>query len=308
MKFCLCLSPIHRFPDLRDVLRLARRAEELGFSSVQVPEHVLVQRSEVGALHPLMPDPLVLGTAIATATQRVKIFFNVLVLPYHHPITLAKALATLDHVSGGRVIAGIGVGWLESEFKALGVPFRERGAITHEGIQVMRELWTREYATFKGRYVQFEDVAFEPKPVQRPHIPIWVGGGVRRSLERAAELGDGWHPLSRPWAQLEAETGEVKRLLAARGRPVERFTFSYTADFGARDQLIKVYAHRSGASDPIILSDRTQEAAKQLDALARLGFSHLMVRFPAGDARGLLEMMERFHGAILRPLGPPQGT
>ncbi len=303
MRYCLALSPIPRFPNVQDVLRIVRRAEEAGFWSIQVPEHILVPRSETGALHPLMPDPLVLGAAIAMVTQRVKIFFNVLVLPYHHPIRLAKALATLDQVSGGRVVAGLGVGWLAPEFKALGVPMNERGAIMDEGLAVMKALWTQEYTTFKGRYVQIEDAAFEPKPVQKPHIPIWIGGGVRRSYQRAAALGDGWHPLSRPRAQLEAETAEVKRLLGQHGKRIEDFTFSYTADFGGRDELIKAYAYRSGASEPIVLSERTAEAAKPIDALRRLGFSHLMVRTPAANASQMLETIDRFAEAVIRPLG-----
>jgi len=302
MKFCLCLSPIHRFPRIDDVLRVARQAEEAGFWSIQVPEHLMVRRQDLGPLHPLMPDPLVLGTAIAMATKRAKVFFNVIVLPYHHPIKLAKALATLDQVSNGRVIAGLGVGWLQNEFEALGANFHRRGAYTHEGIQVMQALWTQEFATFKGRFTQFEDMAFEPKPVQKPHIPIWVGGGVRRSLERAAELGDGWHPLSRPWPQLEAETAEVKRLLKQGGRRVEDFTFSYTADYGGRDELIKAYAHRSGASDPIILRDDAEQASDQIAALERLGFSHLMVRTPAENAGELLRTIDRFHERVMRPL------
>jgi probable F420-dependent oxidoreductase len=116
------------------------------------------------------------------------------VVPYHHPIVMAKAIATLDHLSGGRVDFAIGVGHAEREFEVLGVPFDQRGEIADEYIDVMIELWTADLPRFAGAHVAFDDIVFEPKPAQRPHPPIFVGGNSKAALKRAARVGDGWFP------------------------------------------------------------------------------------------------------------------
>ena len=119
-----------------------------------------------------------------------------LVLPYHNPIRLAKAAATLDVLSGGRLILGVGVGAVPPESEAMGSPYAERGAITDEAIAVMKALWTQEEPSFAGQYSRFSGMPFSPKPVQRPHIPILIGGNSRAAIRRAVRLGNGWHPLA----------------------------------------------------------------------------------------------------------------
>jgi probable F420-dependent oxidoreductase len=144
---------------------------------------------------------------LAGATERIRFVTSVMIAPYRNPIITAKMLASLDVLSQGRVIAGLGVGWMKEEFETLGAPpFAERGKVTDEYIKAFRELWTSENPSFRGKYCNFSDITFSPKPVQKPAIPIWIGGHSRHAIRRAARLGDGWHPIGGvPTIPLEPE-------------------------------------------------------------------------------------------------------
>ena len=183
--------------DPLEVARLGVRAEALGFDSVWVNHHVL----NVGYVHDRLGerpyyDALVMLTWIAAHTSRVDVGTSVLVIPYLHPMVLAKELATLDHLCGGRLVIGVGVGSLPEENAALGVPYDSRGKYCNEFIQVLRKLWTEERASFAGEFFTFDDIISSPKPLQKPHPPIVVGGNRPPALRRAARLGDGWHPMN----------------------------------------------------------------------------------------------------------------
>jgi probable F420-dependent oxidoreductase len=182
--------------DVHALVDLAVRAEELGLDSVWVHDHVF----NVGHVFERIGgrpyyEPLTLLSFVAARTQRVRLGTSVLVLPYHNPIRLAKAAATLDGLSRGRLVLGVGVGAIEQEMQAMGTPFKERGAFTDEAIAIMRALWTQESPSFAGKYSQFSDMPFSPKPLQKPAIPVVIGGVSRAAIRRAARLGDGWQPL-----------------------------------------------------------------------------------------------------------------
>ena len=147
---------------------------------------------------------------IAGATTRLAVNASVIVLPYHEPITLAKAVATLDVLSGGRVVLSVGVGHAEDEFRALGVPFEKRGRIADEYLEVMKVLWTEDAPCYEGEFVQFRDVRFEPKPVQQPHPRIWIGGNSTAALRRAARHGSGWMPWLVTPDELPASLAELR--------------------------------------------------------------------------------------------------
>src|SRR5262249_50707546 len=146
----------------------------------------------------------------------------------------AKALATLDHVSGGRVTLGAGAGWLKGEFELLGVPFEKRGAITDEYLRAMKALWTEERPSFHGQFVNFEDASFLPKCLQQPHIPIWIGGNSAAALRRAVAHGSGWAPLQGALGKLAQDVVTIKDGLARAGRDPERFEFAYGFNIGKR--------------------------------------------------------------------------
>ncbi len=177
-----------------DILRLARKADELGYDWLTVSEHIVMPQEMVEIMGPRYPEALSAAAFLAGATKQIKILTYVLVLPYRNPVVLAKQIATLDFLSGGRITLGTAAGHLEKEFEILKVPFNERGAMTDEYILAMKELWTSESPSFQGRYVQFENIAFQPKPIQKPHPPILIGGNSKPAMRRAASVGDGWLP------------------------------------------------------------------------------------------------------------------
>ena len=141
-----------------------------------------------------------------------------LVLPYHNPVELAKYAATLDHLSKGRLILGVGAGAMVEEFEALGVPLKERGSLTNEAIRVMKELWTKHEPEYHSQRWSFGDLRFSPRPYQQPHMPLWVGGASPGAKRRAALLGTGWHPNGVPADEYAAQADEVRQM-AASGRP-----------------------------------------------------------------------------------------
>ncbi len=177
-----------------EILRIARRAEELGFDWISVPDHIIMPNEEVEVMGPRWAEAFTSIAVIAGATKSIRVTNSILILPYRDPILLAKMVSTLDFLSGGRLILSVAVGHTQREFDILGVPFDKRGAITDEYLRAMKELWTSDNPTFSGEHVQFHDVTFEPKPVQKPHPPIWIGGNARPVIRRAAALADGWYP------------------------------------------------------------------------------------------------------------------
>ena len=168
------------------VAEQARRAEALGFDSVWVGEHVVWR-------HPVH-DSLTLLAAAATATEKVRLGTAILLLSLKHPVLVCKAATTLDHISGGRMSLGIGIGGeFPKEFQAMGIPVNERGPRATEALRLIKRLWTEDSVTFQGRYFNVQDLALEPHPIQKPHPPILVGGR-RRALRRTALYADGWMP------------------------------------------------------------------------------------------------------------------
>jgi probable F420-dependent oxidoreductase len=176
--------------DLREFVRVV---DGLNFDIITVQDHIIMPGSHVEAMGShWLHGPVTMGFVVA-ASSRVRVRSGVMVVPYHNVIELAKMLATLDQLSGGRIDLGIGIGHSEHEFDALGVPFEQRGRRTDEYIEAMQILWTEDKPEYKGKFVEFHDVYFDPKPIQQPRIPVLVGGNSHASLRRAARL-DGWYP------------------------------------------------------------------------------------------------------------------
>lgn len=182
-----------------DQARLARWGEQLGYASINVPEHFVIPTEHVELSGARYFSAYPTMAYFAGATERIRVNSCIALLPLQNPIVTAKHLSSIDELSGGRVTVTFGVGWLREEFDALGVPFDERGAMSDEYVQAIISLWTEESPSFEGKYVSFKDVAFEPKPVQKPHLPIWFGGDANPALRRIARFGTGWWPfLTKP--------------------------------------------------------------------------------------------------------------
>jgi probable F420-dependent oxidoreductase len=177
-----------------DIIRIAQKADDLGFDWLTVPEHIFIPNDMIEIMGPRFPEAMTAAAVLAGATKRVHMLTYILVLPYRDPVILAKQIATLDFLSNGRITLGTAAGHMEREFEVFHVPFRERGARTDEYLRAMKELWTNDRPSFKGRYVEFDDIVFEPKPVQKPHPPLLIGGNSDAAMRRAAALGDGWLP------------------------------------------------------------------------------------------------------------------
>jgi len=189
-----------------DLVRFAQQAEALGFYCLTLADHIVVPR-DISVPYPYTVDGKYPGAGyhletlttmgfLAGATKRIRFATSVMIAPYRNPIITAKMLSSLDVLSNGRVIVGLGVGWMKEEFESLQAPpFEDRGKVTDEYIKALRELWTSDNPSFNGKYCNFSNIVFMPKPVQKPAIPIWIGGHSKHAIRRAGQLGDGWHPI-----------------------------------------------------------------------------------------------------------------
>lgn len=207
------------------IVAAAEAAESLGYSTVWVADHIIFPAKIEGgyAFNPTDPflEPLTVLGALALKTSRVKLGTAVLVLPYRHPLYAAKALATIDVLSAGRVIVGVGAGWLEPEFAALGVPLSERGSRTDDTIELFKALWTQDTPHFAGRHFQVDNIKFVPQPVQKPRPPILVGGMTTGALRRVARLADGWIAMGKGPEDLKAPLDTLRNLTVKAGRQPE---------------------------------------------------------------------------------------
>ncbi len=176
------------------IVETACKAEVLGFDALFVNDHIIVDDSPRSAPWRNVYDPLMVLSYVAARTSKVKLGTSVLIMPYRNPIVTAKMFATLDQMSEGRAIAGIGAGWSEAEYDALGEPFRQRGARTNEYLRLWKACWEPGPTTFHGRFFSFDNMHVNPKPVQQPHPPIWIGGSSHASLRRAARFAQVWAP------------------------------------------------------------------------------------------------------------------
>ena len=281
------------------MLQVAQEAEAIGFDAIWVGDHIIfppvtssshpVSNAAPGAAirseEPIF-DPLVVLSYLAHATSRVKLAIGVLIIPYRNPVLTAKWLATLDVLSGGRVLLGAGVGWLKDEFEAVDVPFEHRGAITDEYIELMRELWTKDQPEFDGSFYHLTPgFAFLPKPLQGS-IPIWVGGHSGLALKRAARLGDGYFSAYASFDELIERHQRLNQLLAQEQRDPAGFTFAGQARYF-------VYEEPYPDAPPCI--GPPQKIADDIMRMRELGLQHLQLAPPPGPTTDfVLEQVRRF--------------
>ena len=289
MKFGLRYASLGRYANGPAAVELAQAAEAAGFDSIWTVEHVVVPHayqsrypySPTGRMGPGLedfpiPDPLIWLAYVASATRTLKLGTAILILPQRNPVVTAKAVATLDHLAGdGRVLLGIGVGWLAEEFATLGVPFADRGARTDEYVAAMRALWGQERASFTGRFVTFKDVFCRPRPAAG-RIPIVVGGDTVAAARRAGRLGDGYFPARGAPAEL---FDEMRRAAVAAGRDPSgiEITVSAPTEIAEIEALAKRGVARvavpvsSGAGLPAQVKTPDDVVRYGKDVIARLG-------------------------------------
>ena len=201
--------------------RWAQIVEGLGYHSLMTSDHIAVTPDVQARFPAPIYEPLSTLGWLAGVTDRLSIGSTVVILPYRSPLEVARAVANIDQLSGGRCIFGVGAGWAKEEFAALNVPHARRGAIANEYLAAIKALWTQDIASFEGEFVRFTDVDTAPRPVQAPHPPIWVGGRSDGALRRAVRFGDAWHPLRiRLPAFGEADLPHLKAIADQEGKPV----------------------------------------------------------------------------------------
>src|SRR5438270_3840299 len=249
------------------IRRAAIQAEALGFADVWVSEHIIVPKDRAYPPSAIFWDPVLTLTWAAACTSRVGLGTSVLVLPIRHPLPLAKELATLQNLSGGRLLLGAGVGWLEDEFAALGVPFRERGRRMDEGIAMMRAVWSDDPVSFAAKTIPavIDDMRMLPKP-EKP-IPIWIGGTSEPALQRALKL-DGWHGSR---ATPEQAAPIVKRLREA--RPGADFAISLRSGRNGRDEgelRARLEGYAAVGVEHVLVEPAERELADWLTAVERV--------------------------------------
>ena len=218
MHFGVGLPHFRQMASAEAIVTVARQAEALGFDSVWVTDHIVIPHSAIPRFGETFFELFATLAYVAGKPRRVRLGTSVIILPYRNPLFMAKALATIDVLSGGRLIVGAAVGWLVEEFEALGIPFKERGARSNEALKIMKLLWTEAEPRFEGRFFKFAGIKAEPKPLQKPHPPIWIGGSSAAALTRAAEFAEAWHPTHRPIEEIAAGVTQLKEMAKARGR------------------------------------------------------------------------------------------
>jgi probable F420-dependent oxidoreductase len=269
--------------DSMDPAVLAKKAEELGFESFWVPEHAILPVKTTSP-YPSSPDGIIppsygrivdsfVALARASAvTQRIKLGTGICLVPERNPLLLAKEIATLDHFSGGRFIFGIGAGWLKEETEIMGGDFPHRWAQTRDAILAMKELWTKEEAEYHGTHYQFPPVRSFPKPAQKPHPPIFLGGRARNAFKRVVEWGDGWMPNRTSVEEIQRGRAILNELAERAGRDprsIEVMAFGGAGQF--RDRAVIQELEEAGANRVTIWLTQTagDAALSEMEEIAR---------------------------------------
>ena len=283
MKFGVMFANTGPFVEPEAAISLARAAEDAGCESIWTVEHVVVPAG-YASRYPYakdgkmpggredfdIPDPLIWLSYVAAATERIRLGTGVMIMPQRNPLVTAKAVATLDRLSKGRMILGVGSGWLAEEFDALGVPFDDRGDRTDEYLEAMRQAWNSDVASYNGNFVNFDSVYSRPQPVDR-HVPIIVGGHSRRAARRAGELGDGFFPGRGNPEELSALFDHARRCAEKCGRDPEALEFTaggpMTVDYV--EQLAEIGVSRMivPPMDPAQFSKFGEEVVAQFSTL-----------------------------------------
>ena len=235
----------------KNISLIASKSDVLGFDFLTVSDHIIIPKyvdskmpyAVDGTFNPgdgFCYDPLTLLSFLSAVTEKIRLVPSVMVVPYRNPIYAAKMISTIDVLSSGRITIGCGVGWLKEEFEVLDADdFHSRGIVTNEYIESMIELWTQSDPTYKGKYIEFQNILFAPKPIQDPHPPIWIGGESEAAIKRAARIGNGWFPLSqnptfplKTNEQLNLSLGHLKKELDLRNKNINEFDVVFSTRLG----------------------------------------------------------------------------
>ena len=296
-------------------MAVAEAAERLGFGFIGVNDHVIVPRA-IGSKYPYSADHKWAGASagecldqlatlafLAGRTERLQLLTSVLVVPQRQPVLTAKMLATIDILSRGRLIVGCGTGWLKEEFEALGAPpFADRGRATDEFLAAFKALWTQDTPAFAGAHAHFDSLIFAPKPVRKPHPPIWIGGESPMALERAVRAGDGWYPASNnPRHRLDTAERVAGGVAELRGRAEAAGRDPASLDVAFVVLWPVGFTPQPGPDGAArrLLTGAPQDLAADVAALGQAGVRHLGLTFQTATIAETLERMQRFAEEVM---------
>jgi probable F420-dependent oxidoreductase len=289
-------------------MEAARKAEAWGYDSVWAAERLIIPW-EIKTEYPYSADqhfivppdrpflePLTCLAFLTGCTEKVLIGSSVTVLPYRHPLYTAKVATSIDTLSNGRFILGVGIGWMVEEFEALGVPFHERAAMSDEQLQIIKLAWTEDRVCFEGRYYRFDDVAVYPKPVQKPRIPIWVGGEGARAQRRAALHGDAWFPYFVRITPQELKTrfDNVRRWAAESGRDPAEIRLACCLPIELRREPVPQEEGR--------LIGNSEQLTEALKGYQEIGVEHIALQFMVPRYPDRMEQIEQFAKDVMPAL------
>ena len=294
--------------------KVAQAAEKAGFDFLSANDHIIVP-AKLGSAYPYTQggvwsasehghcfDQLATLAFVAGCTETLRLLTSVMVVPHRPVIQTAKMLATIDVLSNGRLILGVGAGWMEEEFKLLGAPFEDRGRATDEYIEAFKELWTKERPSYKGQHVDFDNLIFAPKPIQKPHPPIWVGGESPAAMRRTVKLGDAWYPgnnnqlkpLDTP-ARLAAGIAELHKLAEKSKRDPNSLGVALIAQapYGWTAETVQDGSARR------MFTGSSSEMAADAVALAGIGVTDVALRLGGATLAEAIERTERFGAEVI---------
>jgi probable F420-dependent oxidoreductase len=284
----------------KTLMEAGQRAERLGYDSVWSADRIIIPW-EIKTPYPyskegrfiVPPDrpffePLTCLAFLAGCTENITLGMSVMVLPYRHPLYWAKVATTIDQLSNGRLIMGVGVGWMNEEFSALGAPFKARGPVSDEQLQLLDQLWHEEHISFHGRYYNFDDIAFSPKPFQKARIPIWVGGEGKLAQRRAGIYGDAWFPyfVKITPNELASRFENVRRCARAAGRDADQMTFACCLPIELTSKEVP--------QEPDYLKGSVAQVRDALQRFRAIGVRHIGLQFMVRHYPERQEQIERF--------------
>ena len=305
LKVGVVLPTYRRLASPENIKRAAMLSESLGFDSVWVTDHVVVPSASVEAFGPAFYEGMAVMSYVAGITNRVQIGAAILIVPYRHPLVLAKMLATADQLSGGRLILGAGLGWLESESTLLGVPHGRRAAIADEALGAMRACWENDEPEFHGEIYDFAGFHFAPRPHENRRLPILIGGASTAALRRAARFGDGWIGDGQTFEELEVALAQLSRELKAQGRSLDEMEVAMRTGLQVaadRTAITESPSEQGWKSAEFVTAGRTpfrgirEEVVADFKRAAALGVGHLVFEFPVSRGEESMELFETLAG------------
>ena len=293
-----------------NITSIASKADILGFDFLTVSDHIVIPKYvdskmafavdvTFNAGDGFCYDPLTLLSFLSAVTETIRLVPSVMVVPYRNPIYAAKMISTIDVLSSGRITIGCGVGWLKEEFEVLDAhDFHSRGIVTNEYIESMIELWTQSSPSYRGEYIQFQNILFTPKPIQKPHPPIWIGGESEAAIKRAARIGNGWFPLSqnptfplKTNEQLNLSLGRLKKELDLRNKNIDGFDVVFQPGWANLSEY-----------NINMINDNSSHIIENILELEGLGVTHVLFYFPKIEVAELHDVLENFADKVLNQL------